>query len=205
MARCVTFFAFIFQWLNEKRLIQSIVSLLDSEQYDRDTHDNAARLLVELLRVSRDAQYVPASERCDDPLLAVLESPSTVTLVLDTMFKHIDAEKSAAAADEDFYPSACNESVIVNGVTVLLAVLETRKAVNSDDAGSNPLGGAGEGAAGSEDSVKQQALLDAAIAAILPRLPDLTRLLTYPPLRSPLKTTAGSLEPPLGATRLSKN
>ena len=39
---------------------------------------------------------------------------------------------------------------------------------------------------------------------LFPRLPDFTRLLTSPPFRSPLKTTAGTLEPPLGATRLSK-
>ena len=53
---------FLFQWLNEKQLIQSIIRLLDG-QYDRDTHDNASRLLIEILRVSRDGQYVPASER----------------------------------------------------------------------------------------------------------------------------------------------
>ena len=34
-------------------------------------------------------QFLPASERCDDPLLAVLESPSTVHLLLDQMFMHI--------------------------------------------------------------------------------------------------------------------
>ena len=64
---------------------------VSDEHPDRDAHDNASRLLVELLKVSRDAAYasqdVPASERCDDPLLAVIESPSTVSLILDTMFK----------------------------------------------------------------------------------------------------------------------
>ena len=34
-------------------------------------------------------QFLPASERCDDPLLAVLESPSIVHLLLDQMFMHI--------------------------------------------------------------------------------------------------------------------
>ena len=83
------------QWLNEKRLVESIIALLDSEEHpDRDAHDNASRLLVELLKVSRDAQDAAqdaaASEKFDDPLLAVLESPSTVTLILDTMFKVIE-------------------------------------------------------------------------------------------------------------------
>ena len=43
-----------FQWLNEKRLVQATVSLLDSRAHGRDVHDSAARLLIELLRVSRD-------------------------------------------------------------------------------------------------------------------------------------------------------
>ena len=50
-------FSFIFKWLNEKRLIQSTIALLDSKAYGRDVHDNAARLLIELLRVSRDGKY----------------------------------------------------------------------------------------------------------------------------------------------------
>ena len=49
--------SFIFKWLNEKRLIQSTIALLDSKAYGRDVHDNAARLLIELLRVSRDGKY----------------------------------------------------------------------------------------------------------------------------------------------------
>ena len=37
-------------WLNEKRLIQSIIELLDPS-HDRDTHDNASRLLIEVSRL----------------------------------------------------------------------------------------------------------------------------------------------------------
>ena len=70
---------------------RGVFLVVSDEHPDRDVHDNASRLLVELLKVSRDAAYasqdVPASERCDDPLLAVIESPSTVSLILDTMFK----------------------------------------------------------------------------------------------------------------------
>lgn len=129
------------------------------------------------------------------------------------MFKYIDLERKAFEESkkedgaEEFYPSSRNESVIVNGINVLLAILETRKAVNSDESlpGMASMVGGGEsvGAATPEESSKQQALLDAAISAILPRLGDLVQLLTHPPLRFPLKTTAGTLDPPLGATRLS--
>ena len=37
----------LLDWLNEKRLIQSIIELLDPS-HDRDTHDNASRLLIEV-------------------------------------------------------------------------------------------------------------------------------------------------------------
>ena len=37
----------LLDWLNEKRLIQSIIELLDPSR-DRDTHDNASRLLIEV-------------------------------------------------------------------------------------------------------------------------------------------------------------
>ena len=40
----------LLDWLNEKRLIQSIIELLDPS-HDRDTHDNASRLLIEVSRV----------------------------------------------------------------------------------------------------------------------------------------------------------
>ena len=51
-----------FQWLNERELVQSIIKLIEKNE-DRDTHDNAARLVIEILRVSRDSQYAPASDR----------------------------------------------------------------------------------------------------------------------------------------------
>jgi len=220
----------LLNWLNEKRLVESIIGLLDSEDHpDRDAHDNASRLLVELLKVSReaqDAQDVAASERCDDPLLAVLESPSTVTLILDTMFKHIDITKgeesssgeTSGGGPAEAISSSCHDSAIVNGVTVLLAVLESRKnaasglnggnsedggGTDSDGGGGGTGGGSGGGSNAADEAVRQQRLLDETVGAILPRLPDFTRLLTSPPFRSPLKTTAGTLEPPLGATRLS--
>ena len=53
--------------------------------HDRDTHDNAARLVIEILRVSRE---VSESERPtgEDPILNTLESPETVELLLKIIF-----------------------------------------------------------------------------------------------------------------------
>ena len=35
----------VLEWLNDRELIQSIIKLIDVQQ-DRDTHDNAARLVI---------------------------------------------------------------------------------------------------------------------------------------------------------------
>lgn len=59
---------FSLQWLNEKQLIESIIRLLDPAQ-EKDAHDNASRLLIEIHRVARDAQHAPPNERCQDALL----------------------------------------------------------------------------------------------------------------------------------------
>ena len=80
--------------MDENRLIESIIEMLD-DRNDRDTHDNAARLLIEILRVSRDNSYAPPSERFDDPLLATLEAPETVDLLLNVMFRSRDKRYDA--------------------------------------------------------------------------------------------------------------
>ena len=55
--------------------------------HDRDTHDNAARLVIEILRVSREvSESAQIHERCEDPILNTLESPETVELVLRIIF-----------------------------------------------------------------------------------------------------------------------
>jgi len=206
-----------FQWLNENKLIESIIGLL-SDQHDRDIHDNASRLLIEILRTSRDGQYMPASERCNDPLLATLENPATVELLLNSMFSNPTPDST-----EKHIPS---ESVIVNGICVLLALLENRKAVKLTDTGAEITGlaaasmafesaanfcagagggeSSGEPALSPEELAQQQQLLEATIASILPRLQDFTDLLVEPPNKVAVKTTAGLLDPPLGQARLCK-
>lgn len=206
----------LFQWLNDNKLIESIIGLINDTQ-DRDTHDNASRLLIEILRTSLDSQHMPASERCNDPLLATLENPATVELLLNTMFSNPDPD-----ATEKHTPS---ESVLVNGICVLLALLENRKAVKLTENGAEIAAGttasvtifqsaatfcAGAGESGGESTLspeeiaQQQQLLEATIASIMPRIQDFTDLLVDPPNKNPVKTTAGTLEPPLGQARLRK-
>ena len=59
--------------------------------------------------------------------------------------------------------------------------------------------------AGSNDAdiSRQLAVLEKTVETILPHLSSLSNLLRNPPEKPPFRTTAGLLDPPLGATRLA--
>lgn len=201
-------------------MVQSIIKLID-KQHDRDTHDNAARLVIEILRVSRDGQYAQPSDRFPDPLLNTIESAETVDLLLKIIFgKSVD--DCSTNEEEDNSSTVVPHSVIANGISILLALLETRTAVNCYNANAAAAAAANGNSnseygsefnsqnnssneLSSEDAAKQEVILNAMLDAILPWLPDLTELLVNPPALPPQKTTAGLLDPPLGQTRLSKS
>ena len=97
----------IFQWLNDEKLIQRVLSLFSPDgggAADPEQQDNAGQLLVEIIRSCRDSQLtaVPA-EKFHNPLLATAESEETVSTLLGHM---LDTPTPV-------------ESVIVNIVEVL--------------------------------------------------------------------------------------
>ena len=84
-----------------------------------------------VLYIPFSGQFLPASERCDDPLLAVLESPSTVHLLLDQMFMHIKCSSSKSESDKS------NSSGEVNSVNSSASSKEDnmQSSSNENDAG----------------------------------------------------------------------
>ncbi len=182
---------------------------------------------MSILFFCRDGQFAPVGERCDDPLLSTLEDPKTIELLLSVIFAR-PQEKEEESKKEDEGKSSCGycESSLVNGISVLMALLESRSqapsqilitttticrfknwallcetfcnyrlfltrrqplfvggCVSSASAGFSaatmygggmaagavdPNGGA-EGCSTPEEAEKQQRLLDATIAAILPK------------------------------------
>ncbi|CAN7995276.1 unnamed protein product [Ixodes hexagonus] len=100
----------ITQWLDSARVVQQLVSLIDPS-CSEDQHSNAAEALCEMIKLSREQMSLLQEKAPADPLLESLESTETVTELLDHMFS---SDKS-------------NESVFVNGISVLLALLEFRK------------------------------------------------------------------------------
>ena len=76
-------------------------------------------------------QFLPASERCDDPLLAVLESPSTVHLLLDQMFMHIKCSPNNSQTNE-----LNSSSEVKTGDNISPSNEKTMQtSLNEDDAG----------------------------------------------------------------------
>lgn len=191
----------ILGWLNSERLIERVIGLLGpcdgggeagggGDPRDpnlQDKHDNAGQLLVEIVRVSRDSQLnAPTAERFLNPLLHTAESPETVELLLGNMF--------------DGQP---RESIIINSVNVLMSLLEIRRP-GPTNAGYYPYTTDQEtGNSNEADIARQQAVLEKTVETILPRLGALSNVLQNPPVKASFRTTAGLLDPPLGATRLA--
>ncbi|KAL4233518.1 Serine/threonine-protein phosphatase 6 regulatory subunit 2 [Mactra antiquata] len=165
------------EWLNEKQIVQKLVNCIHKD-YDDDINCNAAQSLCDIIRLGRE-QVIQLQERADpDPLLTTVEMEENVSKLLDNMLN-----------DEDK-----NESVIVNGLSVIQTLLEFKKQ-------------------GPEDSVEQMANVDQeqmflgvnnVLTSICPRLKDFHTILVEPPKQRfcIMPTSAGSLNPPLGNTRL---
>jgi serine/threonine-protein phosphatase 6 regulatory subunit 3 len=62
------------QWLENQRVVQRVVQLL-APGTEAERHCNAAQLLLEVIRISRDNMRTASSDRAEpDPVLARLES-----------------------------------------------------------------------------------------------------------------------------------
>ena len=97
-----------------------IIKLID-KKHDRDTHDNASRLVIEVLRVSRDGQYAQAADRCEDPLLNTLESGETVELLLKIIFGRNDV--SFKGLPDICYPNFLNGKCLVSQEISVYSIL----------------------------------------------------------------------------------
>ncbi|XP_077530779.1 phosphatase 6 regulatory subunit 1-like protein fmt isoform X3 [Haemaphysalis longicornis] len=133
--------ASITQWLDGARVVQQLVALIDPA-CSEEKHSNAAEALCEMVKLSREQMSLLQEKAPPDPLLETLESTETVTELLDHMF----------SGDR-----TC-ESVFVNGISVLLALLEFRKQglagqqqqqQNGSNNADGPNGGGGPGGGGS--------------------------------------------------------
>ncbi|XP_067038795.1 serine/threonine-protein phosphatase 6 regulatory subunit 3-like isoform X3 [Acropora muricata] len=165
----------LLEWLNNQKLIESLVSLIDPE-VDDDRSSNAAQSLCDVIRLSRDHMSQLQENADQDPVLDAVQRRETVSELLDHMLR-----------DAQLHPDVA----LVNGISVLLTLLEVRK-------GS----GEGEEPMTALDAERLAQGVSATLAALTPRLKDFHQLLVDPPPMKPMLTTVGTLDPPLGNARL---
>uniref|UniRef100_A0A8C4RB07 Protein phosphatase 6, regulatory subunit 3 n=1 Tax=Eptatretus burgeri TaxID=7764 RepID=A0A8C4RB07_EPTBU len=164
----------VLAWLNEQRLIQRLIDLIHVSQHD-DRHSNASQSLCDIIRLSRE-QIIPIQENPEpDPLLTTLEKEETIKKLVGNMF---DGQK--------------NESALVNGIQVLLTLLETKRAGPESQMDMFPPGVERPGIPVSSSTLN----------GVRARLKDFHTLLLDPPKKGNMMTTVGLLDPPLGNTRL---
>ncbi|XP_020790370.2 serine/threonine-protein phosphatase 6 regulatory subunit 2 [Boleophthalmus pectinirostris] len=158
-------------WLNEEKLAQRLIELIHPER-DEERQSNASQTLCDIIRLSRDQANQLQELSQPDPLLTVLESQTSVEQLLQNMFS---GERT--------------ESCIVNGIQVLLTLLEIRRPVV-------------DGVMDAQGFERSYLVNSSILLAIEPHLKHFHQLLLEPPKKSPVLTSLGMLEDPLGNTRL---
>ncbi|XP_062246541.1 serine/threonine-protein phosphatase 6 regulatory subunit 2 isoform X1 [Platichthys flesus] len=158
-------------WLNAEKLAERLVELIHPER-DEERQSNASQTLCDIIRLSRDQANQLQEISQPDPLLSVLESQECVEQLLQNMFS---GERT--------------ESCIVNGIQVLLTLLEIRRPVV-------------DGVMDAQGFERSYTVNSSILLAIEPHLVHFHQLLLEPPKRHPILTSMGVLEEPLGNTRL---
>ncbi|XP_061678984.1 serine/threonine-protein phosphatase 6 regulatory subunit 2 [Syngnathoides biaculeatus] len=158
-------------WLNEEKLAQRLIEIIHPKM-DEERQSNTSQTLCDIIRLSRDQANQLQEMSQPDPLLTVLESQECVEQLLQNMFS---GERT--------------ESCIVNGIQVLLTLLEIRRPVV-------------DGVMDARGFERSYTVNSSILLAIQPHLLHFHQLLLEPPKRNPMLTTLGVLEEPLGNTRL---
>ncbi|MXQ98431.1 hypothetical protein E5288_WYG015429 [Bos mutus] len=175
----------VVNWLNEEKIVQRLIEQIHPSK-DDNQHSNASQSLCDIIRLSREQMIQVQDSPEPDQLLATLEKQETIEQLLSNM---LEGERSP--------------SVLVSGIQVLLTLLEPRRP-RSESMTVNNFFSSVDG----QLELLAQATLDSAVSnagalhALRPRLGCFHQLLLEPPELEPLRTTWGSLAPPLGNTRL---
>ncbi|XP_006868165.1 PREDICTED: serine/threonine-protein phosphatase 6 regulatory subunit 1 [Chrysochloris asiatica] len=175
----------VVNWLNEEKVVQRLIELIHPSK-DDNQHSNASQSLCDIIRLSREQMIQVQESPEPDPLLGTLEKEETIEQLLSNMFE-----------------GKQNQSVVVNGIQVLLTLLEPRRPRSE----SVPVNNFFCSVDGQLELLAQGALENpvsslGALHALRPRLGRFHQLLLEPPKLEALQTTWGSLAPPLGNMRL---
>lgn len=179
----------ILNWLNQQQAIPRLMSLIDPN-IDEERHCNASQALCDIIRMARERQQQMQEKLESDPLLQTIESAEAITTLLSHIFN-----------------GTKNESALVNGILVLLTLLEVKKpGLNSQqqqvEQSSIYFRPEAQETMTPQDEERIRQGLTRTVSAILPRVRDFHQLLIDPPKKQPISTTFGTLDPPMGSTRI---
>lgn len=175
----------VVNWLNEEKIVQRLIEQIHPSK-DDNQHSNASQSLCDIIRLSREQVIQVQDSPEPDQLLATLEKQETIEQLLSNMLE-----------------GELNPSVLVSGIQVLLTLLEPRRP-RSESVIVNNFFSSVDG----QLELLAQATLDSSVSsmgalhALRPRLSHFHQLLFEPLELEPLCTTWGTLDPPLGNTRL---
>ncbi|CAG2174224.1 unnamed protein product [Oppiella nova] len=195
----------IIDWLHENDLIKKLLFILKTDCLPQ-RHINAAQLICDIIKTSREHQSLLQDKADKDLLLESLESTETVSQLLDHIF------------------TTRTESSLVSGLSIIQSLLEYKRhcmnintqhiptlqtnVQNSEFEGMPQCYGQQmQNLNGCQqptplDTERLTQCIRQVEAAILPRLHEFSSLLENPPQQQPIITTVGVIEKPLGATRL---
>lgn len=167
----------ISRWLNDSKLIDKLIELLHPSNTE-EVHYNVAQLLGDLIRIGRDtiSQEVGAEE---DPLLLTFESKDTIESLFSVILDNCELGNS--------------DSTVVNGISIVNSLLEIKRPAIE----------------GMEELITQKDVeriaqgVHSTIDVLSGRFKDLHKILIKPRNISPMETTFGTLDPPLGKVRLN--
>eukprot|EP00795_Rhopilema_esculentum_P005269 gene5269-418_t len=163
--------------LEEQELVQKLIMRL-GPQYSHEMHSNSSNLLIELIRMGREAPSQVPDPEDQSGLFSVVERED----VLSDLIDRILSDRGSPNAD----------SSLVNGMDVLLSLIEFKR--------PNPEGLEELFTPVSAEKIAQG--IQSALKALKSRLKDFHALLVEPPPQSPMLSTVGTLDPPLGRVRL---
>nr|XP_020859248.1 serine/threonine-protein phosphatase 6 regulatory subunit 1 isoform X4 [Phascolarctos cinereus] len=175
-------------WLNDERIVQRLVDVIHPDGDDTQ-HSNASQSLCDIIRLSREQMLHVQDGSEPNRLLATLEKQETVERLLSNMFQ-----------------GAQSESVIVSGIQVILTLLEPQRP-RAESGGGGSFSSSVDGLlelvppGGPKSLPPNQANLGT-LRALRQWLGHFHQLLLEPPTQETLRTTWGSLQPPLGRMRL---
>uniref|UniRef100_A0A6M2DRT2 Putative sap family cell cycle dependent phosphatase-associated protein n=1 Tax=Xenopsylla cheopis TaxID=163159 RepID=A0A6M2DRT2_XENCH len=162
----------VIDWLMSENIVPCLANLFKPE-HGADVHCNVSQLLCDVVRTDRDSLLDHPDTNC---LLTALETPETIRLILENILSEPRTESS-----------------LVGGVQFLLVLFDQSGRSNSQFNNDNNM---------NNDKVCDSEHHNKLFEAFLPYLKDMHDVLLNPPQHSPIRTTVGFLEVPLGNARL---